>query len=351
METVMIMQETETEFTLYPDLNREVLKKDKRYTNLLRVWYIVRAFDKKKFNGTGCIPKKDCLEALSVITPYKQSYLYQLLVQGEGLFWNISQHKDRVEYIHYFGIKKLALIFGITRYSEENILLMEECLLGDTTQVRANFYITAIGKNSSYTPIARETIANYFGFSINTQRKYEKITTIPMEKTSSYILYKQTTSLEKALEAKKKLLSHQDTNPKCVKIKRDSHDRYLVLYQRGNLYSSIPITSHYPSTLRKCNQKLYKYRRDLMNGCFQPSDHNDERLVGALEDKDHQLYYFKNKPSTGNYSCYALKKDRYVYDKIIEACKESPYFKGVSVKENICLYKTEFCHPESPLGT
>jgi hypothetical protein len=343
-----VKQETKTPFSNYPDLNREILRRDKKYINFLRAWYIFRAYDKKECNGQGCIPKSKAIEVLSYITGFKSSYIYQILNGGEGLFWTISEHNDNNTFLHYYGIKKIAIIFDIPRYSEENIMLIEECLVGDTALVRANLYVTAIGKNSSYTPIARETITKYYNVSINTQRKYEKISTVPMQKTPSYILHTQVDSLQKATEVKNKIIEHENSNPNCVKIKRDSHNNFLVLYQRGNLYSTIGAQNNYPSTLRKCNNELKERRRRMIYDCQIASDHNDERLAGAPEDRDYQIYYFQSKSSRGRYYNHVLKKDRYVYDKIIEASTEHPYYGGNCKKHDICLYKPEFCHKDSP---
>jgi len=342
--------ETKTPFINYPDLNREVLNRDIKYIKLLRAWYVFRAYDKKFCNARGCFSKKDALMVLGEILGTQKSHNYQVLKDGINLFWAIAKHKDNQEYIHYFGIERIALIFGIKRYTEINSLLIEDCLLGDIYQVRANLYITGVGKTSSYTPLARETIKKYYHISETTQKRYEKIATMPMRKTPSYIIYDSAKNFEEALKSKQKLMAHAATNPNCVKLKRTSKNEFLILYQRGNLYSSVDARASYPSSIRKCNKKLKKIRRRFEMNEFSspPSDHNDERLAGVLGDKDYQIYYFTESKSRGSYYNSVLKRDRYVYDTILQASLEHPYYAGHVALEDICLYKVEYCHETSP---
>ena len=349
----------ELEYVNYPNLNEAVMSLGIKHVKILRAWYLFRFLDKAQNGAKGCFSQKAALRILQTYLKISQSYSYQLLKSGDGLFWSLSTKNNQQSYVFYYGLVKLSEIFDINRYAEENYLPFG-VLLSDIKQVRADFYSSAIGRNSSITPIARQTINAYYGISKNTQRSYEKQTYLNLQKTESFIDLYQTKKYDAALTMANKFKAEESINEHSIKIKRVK-DGFVVGLQKGNLYSSDSHDAEMSSALRKHNYTIKRRRKlSLFEDNIESSvtaSGNNERKTGAPVrrelDKDLKLYYPSNKKrahTTGFTVQEIESKNRYVFKGFIKASQLDAYYGGSTPMKDICLYEINYYSPHSPFN-
>lgn len=251
-----------TLFTNLPDLNEAVFRYGKKYIKSLRVWYILREFSKQKHNGNGCIPHAEALRVLSLVLKTKKSQNYKVLKEGNDRFWKISKHRDGKKYLHLYGPAKLAHVFGIFSYRDAHRLSIENCLLGDVKQVRANLFATIVSRYQ-YSSISRKSMQIFYDISPKTQRKYQKLSYYDVDVMYSYVIYDLRGSLDEILKSRDRLLQEKNCDPNRIRIKWMYGNIVALLYQISNHYRSPELRDYrcLPLYLRKCNKRLHYIRQ------------------------------------------------------------------------------------------
>ena len=134
-----------------------------------RIWLLARALDSQ---GRGWL-SVDTLRA-SLTTKGSElkvcgwRRLRQILQSGEGVFWQ----RDKIGRIWLTSQIKLAIHFGITRFTSDPVVIDVSNLLGKIGDVRAFFY-KGFHFDRKSTPISRETLRDVTGVAERTQRLYD----------------------------------------------------------------------------------------------------------------------------------------------------------------------------------
>jgi len=255
-------------FANYPKLNMNVISSGLSNLKLLRLWYMLRFMDKKYNNGKGCVSVKTALKIMGHYYGYSKAYKYRLLKKGDNIFWHLEKHKDGKKYVRYNGIKRMAYVFNISRYDCQNWLPFDIIAEKDIKQVRANFYASIFTSRYNNHALARESINKYYNISKNTQRRYEKINTVKLEKKPTYILLFRTYKYYKACNFLKYVKDNSNLNENALKIQKNEEGFYLVLYQKGNSYycdDSYAGDKFFTPSLRACNKEIKEVEKLYMS--------------------------------------------------------------------------------------
>ena len=163
----------------YPELNRQALQggQDRE----LALWYLLRYLDKP---GSGRV----FLDRLAKVVVGKrlmsQANLERRLARGEGRFWKVitTRHGQQVR---YKSLEAVCEALGVMPYRDPVGVPLRA--FGRLAVTRAYLYAAWVGDRQ----IGREMITELTGLSEPTQRRYEKLAGVQIEKNVSVRPYQR----------------------------------------------------------------------------------------------------------------------------------------------------------------
>jgi hypothetical protein len=149
-----------------------------------RIWLLLRAADAA---GRGCVSVAEAVRLLTGLSPYRicgRRQLSNLLAAGDGLFWERNTDRAGEEQLWLRSAARVAAGLGVTRLSGSPVAVPLAALTGTIGQARAHLYASfhsgrqradlLTGRPRPRGPIARATLCQLSGASLNSQRNYER---------------------------------------------------------------------------------------------------------------------------------------------------------------------------------
>lgn len=160
-------------FTLHPDLAIAMLKNECAAAG--RVWLLLRALDHQGCGWVSLARTRELLtDKLSPLRICGWRQMRNLLVQGDGLFWQRDDHRKGNARIWLRAPAKVAATLGIPRFRMKPVSVPISVLLQGIGAVRAHFYTSYHSGRDSQKPIARQTLTDLTGVPRRSQRIYEE---------------------------------------------------------------------------------------------------------------------------------------------------------------------------------
>lgn len=145
------------------------LRKDR----LLAVWYLMRHLDSM---GSGRVLEGNLKAFVRQERLMSQEILRRRLVEGEGQFW-ITKTVGEKEVISY---RSLQRVLEILRVAPSKVVRIPLSAFSRLAKMRAHFYASLFAEKTN--PISRETIAKTWGMPKSTQRRYERLAGIKVQR-------------------------------------------------------------------------------------------------------------------------------------------------------------------------
>lgn len=155
---------------VYPDLAVGMLKAGLAAPG--RVYWLLRAIDRQ---GTGWLWVDDIRRQLTdtgaPFCIFSWRRLRQLLVEGEGVFWQ----RDKAGRLWLAGAAKIAAILAVERLTGLPVDMPVSQLLGGIRAVRAHFYASFHSGRPAHRPISRNTLRELTDVPERSQQEYERV--------------------------------------------------------------------------------------------------------------------------------------------------------------------------------
>jgi hypothetical protein len=140
---------------------------------LLAVWYLMRHVDSV---GSGRVLKWKLKDFVKRERLMSQETLRQRLLEGEGQFWNTKTVGEK-EVIGYRSLKRVSEILGVV---PSKAVMIPLWAFSRVAKIRAYFYSSLFAGKTN--PISRETIAKTWQIPKSTQRRYERLAGIKVQR-------------------------------------------------------------------------------------------------------------------------------------------------------------------------